>query len=62
MVGEQLAKFVVGAGGPAVLTVAGGDARSLNTYFFNLCSGILCNRSLDGKGMAERASGALGGD
>jgi hypothetical protein len=50
---QQLAEFIVGAGGPAVLIVAG-DEPALNQYLLKVYSRILQNQSLERATLAEK--------
>ncbi|HUQ30733.1 MAG TPA: hypothetical protein VM095_01380 [Pyrinomonadaceae bacterium] len=42
-----MARFVVGAGGPCVLTVSGGNKASLDDFFLNFYAGIVHNQPLN---------------
>ena len=47
MVSERMAELIVGAGGPAVLVVAGKDMEPLNRYLVDVYSAIFRNQPLE---------------
>ena len=47
MLAEQIAEFIVGAGGPAVFVVTGAEMQPLNAYLADVYSAILRNQPLD---------------
>jgi hypothetical protein len=44
---RRLADYIVGGGGPTVLTLQGGNTNLVNAYFMDLYANIIHNRSLD---------------